>query len=149
MRGTSTMTQDEFAAELKQYYTKPVKESKKGKEEDEEISKSTVSTWENGVKTPPLHDNEFVEAIAKVFSVSVADVLKGSGYDLGPAYESELDEQRRILLEAYDSGDLARLVRIALEAHDKRGQLYSRLESKEDTNTSEGEGSTATTSGRR
>jgi transcriptional regulator with XRE-family HTH domain len=134
MRERHNKTQEELLADFKREY-KPV-------------AKSTLSTWENETANAPIHDNLFIEAVARIFNVSVADVLKGSGYDLGPAYQNELDEQRRILLEAFDSGDLAKLVRIALEAHDKRGQLYSRLESK-DTDTSEGEGSTATTSGRR
>jgi transcriptional regulator with XRE-family HTH domain len=133
-RDEKHMTRDELIEALKGY----------GKT----VAPSTLTSWEKGDVNAPIHDSEFVEVIAKVFGVSVADVLRGSGYDLGPAYEAELDEQRRILLEAYDNGDLERLVRMALEAHAKRAQTYSRLEAK-DTDTNEGEGSAATTAGRR
>lgn len=145
VRGDHTMTQEEFASELKLHYVKRVKEG--DYEDDKVFSKSAVSTWESGGKNAPLQDNEFVEAVARVFGVTTADVLRGSGYDLGPAYESELDEQRRILLEAYDSGNLERMVRIALEAHAKQHSDYSRLASNDSGEATTG--SEATTSGRR
>lgn len=133
MREYQNKTQEELLADLKREY-KPV-------------AKSTLSAWETETANPPLQDNAFVEAIARIFNVTVAEVLKGSGYNLGKAYESELDEQRRILLEAYDNGDLERMVRIALEAHAKQHSGYSRLASND---SGEGTvGSEATTSGRR
>jgi transcriptional regulator with XRE-family HTH domain len=134
MRERHNMTQEALLAEFKREY-KPV-------------AKSTLSAWENETATPPVQDNQFVEAVARIFKVSGADVLKGSGYNLGQAYESELDEGRRLLLEAYDSGDLARMVKIALEAHARQHQNYSHLESTD--GTSEGhEGSPAAKAGSR
>lgn len=103
------MTQEEFAAELKRYYTRPVKEGKKG-EEDKGISKSTVSSWEKGLKTPPMHDPEFVDAIAKVFDVRVLDVLAGAGYDV--IEEVELTDKEAIILEAYRRGDFKRAMQL-------------------------------------
>lgn len=115
------LTLEEFLEELKVYY--------------KAVGRSTLSAWENGETNPPIHDNEFAEALARIFSVSVADVLKGAGFELGAAYE-ELDEQRRRLLEAYDSGDLERLVRVALSKLDAQHESQShRLEMDGDEGT--------------
>lgn len=116
MRERAHMTQDEFATALHQAYGKA-------------FAKSTISGWELGNKNPPIEDNEFINALARVFNVSPADVLKGSGYELGEAY-GDLDEARRRLLEAYDSGDLERLV---IEALRKKGLAHSRLESDDES----------------
>lgn len=133
MRERQNLTQEELLAAFKREY-KPV-------------AKSTLSAWETETANPPLQDNTFVEATARIFNVSVAEVLKGSGYNLGTAYESELDEGRRLLLEAYDNGDLERLVTMALEAHKQR-LGYSRLASS-DATTDESLGNEATASRRR
>jgi transcriptional regulator with XRE-family HTH domain len=119
IRGDHTMTQDEFAAELKQYY------SKSSSEDNKPLSKAAVSTWESGAKNPPLGDKDFIDAVARIFDVTGADVLKAAGYNLGPAYEAELDEQRKRLLAAYDSGDLERLVRVALSRLDEQGEAQA------------------------
>lgn len=134
MRERHNKTQEELMADLKREY--------------KVVAKSTLSTWENETANPPIHDNAFVEAVAKIFNVTVAEVLKGSGYKLGQAYESELDEGRRLLLEAYDSGDLERLVTMALEAHRQQRLGYSRLTSN-DTTDDESFGNEATASRRR
>lgn len=105
MRERARLTQDELIEQLSAHY--------------KEIAKPTISSWENGRANPPIEDNTFIEALAIIFNVTVADVLKGSGYNLGVAYE-DLDDARRRLLEAYDSGDLERLVREALMEWDKK-----------------------------
>jgi transcriptional regulator with XRE-family HTH domain len=117
------------------------------KREYKPVAKSTLSAWETETANPPIHDNAFVEAVARIFNVTEAEVLKGSGYNLGQAYESELDEGRRLLLEAYDNGDLERLVAMALEAHRQRVG-YSRLASN-DTTDDESTGSATTASRQR
>jgi transcriptional regulator with XRE-family HTH domain len=111
MRDRHHMNQDDFIDALKHAYGKG-------------IAKSTLSGWESGQKNPPIEDNNFIEALATIFSVTTADVLKGSGYNLGPAYE-ELDEQRKRLLAAYDSGDLERLVRVALSKLDEETEAQA------------------------
>lgn len=111
MRERHHMNQDDFIDALKHAYGKG-------------IARSTLSGWESGQKNPPLEDNGFIEALATIFNVTVADVLKGSGYNLGPAYE-ELDEQRKRLLAAYDSGDLERLVRVALSRLDEQSESHA------------------------
>lgn len=101
------------------------------KERGKPVAPSTLTSWEKGDVNAPIHDNQFVEVIAQIFDVSVAEVLKGAGFDLGAAYEG-LDEPRRRLLEAYDSGDLERLVRLALIELDKNKGRTHRLDVDDD-----------------
>lgn len=114
MRESRHMTREDLIAALKA----------RGKT----VAHSTLTTWEHEGANPPIHDPEFVQTIASVFNVTGAEVLMGAGFSLGPAYEG-LDEDQKLLLMAYESGDLERLIRTALMAKDKQGGGgdYSRL----------------------
>jgi transcriptional regulator with XRE-family HTH domain len=135
MRERHRMTQEDFIEALKHYYGKG-------------IAKSTLSGWEGGQKNPPIEDSAFISALAKVFSVTTAEVLQGSGYELGAAYEG-LDEPRRRLLEAYDSGDLERLVRLALIELDKGKERSSHRLDVDDNDEGAGGASDVTRAARR
>jgi transcriptional regulator with XRE-family HTH domain len=133
-RDSRQMTREDLIAALKGY----------GKT----VAPSTLTTWEQGGSNAPIHDNEFVEAIARIFGLPVVEVFRGAGYAVD-AYP-ELDEARQLILAAFDSGDLGRLVRVAIEELDKKeAHRYERLESSSnDTETGAGTADAAAT-GRR
>lgn len=63
------------------------------------ISRSTLSNWENGKFQPPLHDPEFRKALAKSLRLSVRDLLLVAGYEIDVARHSEEAERAAYIID--------------------------------------------------
>ncbi|MBZ0284060.1 MAG: helix-turn-helix domain-containing protein [Anaerolineae bacterium] len=46
-----------------------------------EVSRSSVSNWENGTFNPPLENHDFRYALSKSLKLSVAEILSLSGFE--------------------------------------------------------------------
>lgn len=72
-----------------------------------DISRSSVSHWENGRYRPPLNDPDFLSAFARILRMSESAVLKKSGFKILGAHSDEgeraaeiideLDPEKRVL----------------------------------------------------
>lgn len=93
------MTQDEFILGLAEQYGKS-------------FARSSVSAWENGKDNAPIHDKDFVNALAHIFNVRVLDVLAGVGYNV--AEEVTLTDKEAVILEAYRRGDFKKAMQLLI-----------------------------------
>lgn len=82
-----------------------------------EVSRSMVSHWENDRYHLPLNDVRFMKAIAKVFRISLIDLLAAVGYDLAePDIQMALSWKERQAIEAWRRGDRVEAIRIISSA---------------------------------
>lgn len=93
------MTQEEFIAALTREYGKT-------------FARSTVSSWEHGKDNAPIHDREFVSALARIFRVRDVDVLAGAGYNV--AHEVTLTDKEAVILDAYRRGDFKKAMQLLI-----------------------------------
>jgi transcriptional regulator with XRE-family HTH domain len=80
-----------------------------------EVSQSMVSHWENGRYNLPLSDVPFMKAIAKVYRVSLIDLLMAVGYDLSDTdVPMTLSWKERQAIEAWRRGDREGAIKIII-----------------------------------
>lgn len=83
-------------------------------------STSAIAWWEGNRTNPPMHDRNFMEALAKALDMSLTAFLEFLGMvDLDV---SSLSEDERLLLEAYRSGDLQKAMRILSDSTVRKSQ---------------------------
>jgi len=51
-----------------------------------DVTRGSVSHWENGRHQPPLDDPAFIQAIGKALKMTVTEILIASGYDVRLTY---------------------------------------------------------------
>lgn len=111
-----------------------------------EVKASAIAWWETEGK-PPADDAELMHILSDFFKTPYIDVLRIAGFDIP---YPELDEARQLILAAFDSGDLGRLVRVAIEELDKKdAHRYERLESSANDAETGTDTAGATATGRR
>lgn len=64
-----------------------------------EVTNKIISHWENGRTPPPLKDAEFRHALASTLKLSVRDVLRLSGYEVGEVTHSEFGERAASIVD--------------------------------------------------
>lgn len=74
-----------------------------------QYSTSAIAWWEGNRTNPPMHDRNFIEAMAKALDMSVAEFLSFLGL---VDVDLDLSEDEKSLLEAYRSGDFQQAMRI-------------------------------------
>lgn len=79
-----------------------------------DISRTTISNWENHVSTPPLENPRFVRALANALRLSMADLLNAAGYGIGSDAHSETARRAADILDQL-SPDRQRLAMTLLE----------------------------------
>ena len=74
-----------------------------------EISRASVSHWENGRYKPPLHDPEFREAFAHALRMDVRELLKLAGYEVIKLNHSDVAARAAFIVDqlAPDQQELA------------------------------------------
>lgn len=77
------LTQDEMIARLQV--------------EGVEVSRATLSNWENGVHYPPLKDEKARAGIARALKLSVKELMKRSGYDVTEIHSSAAERAAHIV----------------------------------------------------
>lgn len=77
-------------------------------------STSALAWWETGRTNPPMHDRQFIEALAKALDMSIDSFLESIG--LVDLDVSTLTLNERALLNAYRAGDLQEVIRILADA---------------------------------
>ena len=53
------------------------------------VSRSSLSNWENNKFNPPLEDTEFRNALAQVLMLSMSELLTNAGYEINDARSKE------------------------------------------------------------
>lgn len=64
-----------------------------------DISRSTLSHWENGRYNPPLHDPIFRKALADALRMNARTMLKAAGYEVADSSHSEDAERAASIIE--------------------------------------------------
>lgn len=74
-----------------------------------DISRSAISSWENGRHEPPLHDARFRKSLAKVLHINVKTLLKKAGYEVSEESHSEIGDRVAHIVDQLppDKQDLA------------------------------------------
>jgi transcriptional regulator with XRE-family HTH domain len=74
-----------------------------------QYSVSAIAWWEGNRTNPPMHDRNFIEAMAKALDMTISEFLNFLG--LVDA-DVDLSDDEKSLLEAYRSGDFQQAMRI-------------------------------------
>jgi transcriptional regulator with XRE-family HTH domain len=69
------------------------------------ISRASLSNWENGKANPPLHDPIFRKALADALQVSRRNLLELAGYEVSGTTYSEPAERAADLIETLPPTD--------------------------------------------
>lgn len=64
-----------------------------------DVSRASVSHWENGRHTPPLHDSKFRRALADALRLDVRSMLNLAGYEVNNVDHTEAGERAAFIVD--------------------------------------------------
>lgn len=64
-----------------------------------DLTRATVSHWENGRYQPPLNDAAFRRSLAKILRISIKDMLISAGYEVDQDERSQAAERAAYILD--------------------------------------------------
>jgi transcriptional regulator with XRE-family HTH domain len=84
------------------------------------VTRASVSHWENERNNPPLDDPDFRKALARVLKVSQPELLKLAGYEVARLPHSEAAERGAFIIDQLPADEQDLAVKILEQFLDRR-----------------------------